>query len=147
MKNGLYLLNSDSEADTKIDLTPLIDVVFVVLILFILIAPLVEIDQVELPFSTIEKHGETFYFHQKNALKIHVHKDNTMTLNQVPLCLKELKIQLKALYQADPTASAQIFHDKEAFFGTYQFIKNAVAEAGFKSLDVILEPGPNHASY
>lgn len=55
MKRSLSLLNSENDDDANVNLTPLIDVVFVVLIMFILVAPLVEIDRIQLAHATSEK--------------------------------------------------------------------------------------------
>jgi biopolymer transport protein ExbD len=52
-KKRVSSLFSNAESDEPlINLTPLIDVVFVVLIIFILIAPMLEIDRVKLATSS-----------------------------------------------------------------------------------------------
>jgi len=33
-----------------------------------------------------------------------------------------------------------LIHDKQAYFGTYQEIKNAVEDAGFEGMDLLLSP-------
>lgn len=141
MKRSLSLLNSDFEEDANVNLTPLIDVVFVVLIMFILVAPLVEIDRIHLATSTAEKKADMTTFQENSELKIHVYKDNTIWLNGVPLSIDELKVQLIQFRHVNKDVCPQIFHDREAFFGTYQSVKNAAEAAGFESLDVILHPG------
>ncbi|MCB1071475.1 MAG: biopolymer transporter ExbD [Chlamydiales bacterium] len=141
MKRSLSLLNSENDDDANVNLTPLIDVVFVVLIMFILVAPLVEIDRIQLAHATSEKKADMISFQENNELKIYVYKDNTIWLNGVPLTLDELKKALTQFHYVNPTASPQIFHDREAFFGTYQSVKNVAEEVGFESLDVILQPG------
>lgn len=141
MKRSLSLLKSELEEDANVNLTPLIDVVFVVLIMFILVAPLVEIDRIHLATSAAEKKADMTTFQENTELKIHVYKDNTIWLNGVPLSIDELKSHLVQFHYANPTVSPQIYHDREAFFGTYQSVKNAAESAGFESLDVILQPG------
>jgi biopolymer transport protein ExbD len=141
MKRSLSLLKSDLEEDANVNLTPLIDVVFVVLIMFILIAPLVEMDRIQLAGGGNQKKGDMTTFHENGEIKIHVYKDNTVWLNGVPIELSELTKELTRLYHMSPTHSPQIFHDREAYFGTYQSVKNAAEAAGFQSLDVILKPG------
>lgn len=141
MKRSLSLIESEFEEDVNVNLTPLIDVVFVVLIMFILVAPLVEIDRIQLANATSEKKADMTTFHENNELKIHVYKDNTIWLNGASLSIDELKTQLIQFRYVNPTVSPQVFHDREAFFGTYQSVKNAAEEAGFESLDVILQPG------
>lgn len=142
MKRSLSLLKSDhDDEDGNINLTPLIDVVFVVLIMFILVAPLVEIDKIILASAGSEKKADMTSFHENGEIKIHVYKDNTVWLNGVPVELSELTRELTQLFHVNPTVSPQIFHDREAYFGTYQSVKNSAEAAGFQSLDVILKPG------
>lgn len=141
MKRSLSLLKSELEEDININLTPLIDVVFVVLIMFILVAPLVEIDRIHLAGAGPVKKADMTSFHENGEIKIHVYKDNTVWLNGTPVELSELTRELTQLFHLNPTISPQIFHDREAYFGTYQLVKNAAESAGFQSLDVILKPG------
>ena len=141
MKRSLSLLKSELDEDANVNLTPLIDVVFVVLIMFILVAPLVEIDRIQLATSGEEKKADMVSFQENGEIKIHVYKDNTIWLNGVPLTADELKVHLINAHQLSPHASPQIFHDQEAYFGTYQSVKNAAEAAGFESLDLILKPG------
>jgi len=127
------------EEEDEINLTPLIDVVFVVLILFILIAPLIEIDRIALaPASSKKK--ENVSLEQKESIKLYVHADNTIWLNGTPLQAKELLNALKKERQRVPDAQLQLFHDKKAYFGTYQMVKNMAESAGFERLDLILKP-------
>lgn len=141
MKCSLSLLKEDLEDDANVNLTPLIDVVFVVLIMFILVAPLVEIDRIQLAGAGDEKKADMTSFHENGEIKIHVYKDNTIWLNGLPVELMDLTKELTQLHHINPTISPQIFHDREAHFGTYQSVKNAAEAAGFQSLDVILKPG------
>ncbi|MCB1114918.1 MAG: biopolymer transporter ExbD [Chlamydiia bacterium] len=141
MKRSLSLLKSEIDDDANVNLTPLIDVVFVVLIMFILVAPLVEIDRVQLAAGGTERKNEKTGAPEKGAINIHVYKDNTIWLNGVLVSAKELKKELEDLFHFNPTVSPQIFHDKEAHFGTYQSVKNAAEGAGFQTIDVILKPG------
>lgn len=120
-----------------VNLTPLIDVVFVVLILFILVAPMVELDRVKLASAPEREEAET---ESVSSLLIHVHDDNTISINKRPITPENLGPILKALHVKNPAVAPQLFQDRKAFFGTYQTVKNAVEEAGYEELDVVLEP-------
>ncbi len=39
-----------------------------------------------------------------------------------------------------PRARPQLYHNRNAHFGTYQSVKNATEMAGFTQLDIILKP-------
>ncbi|MDP1880678.1 MAG: biopolymer transporter ExbD [Parachlamydiaceae bacterium] len=126
--------------EPTINLTPLIDVVFVILIMFIVIAPLLELDRIQLaegpsmPLATVQSAQET------SQIAIHVHKDNTIWFNHQSVNPLELKKILEEAKKNFPQANPQIYHDKEAHFGVYQSVKNAVEMAGFSQMDVILQP-------
>lgn len=122
--------------EAPINLTPLIDVVFVILIMFIVIAPLLEIDQVELAQSTSSVKDAP----KQEHLMIHVLADNTLQFNKQPVSYEQLKILLTQAKRRYPNEHPQIFHDKNATFGTYQLIKGAVESAGYSKMDVFLKP-------
>lgn len=119
-----------------IHLTPLLDVVFVVLIMFIVIAPLVELEQVQL----VRGAQETTSLSQAGQIRLHVHKDNRVTLNGIETPLGRLKGELVSLKQNHPNEIPKLFHDQHAHFGTYQAVKNSAEEAGFNRLDLVVEP-------
>jgi len=131
---------SGSDDDDDVNLTPLIDVVFVVLIMFILVAPLVDLDRIVLAPAAAEKKPDMISFQENAPIKIHVYADNTIKLNGTPIEAAELRGVLERARKVSPHASPQLYHDKTAYFGTYQSVKNAVESAGFESLDVILNP-------
>lgn len=126
--------------EPTVNLTPLIDVVFVILIMFIVIAPLLELDRVELadgPPATIATSSSV---QESSPITIYVRADNTVLFNNQAVTPTELIIQLKQAKLKYPQVNPQIFHDKKAHFGTYQSVKNAAEEAGFSHIDIILKP-------
>lgn len=130
--------HSDFEEPT-VNLTPLIDVVFVILIMFIVIAPLLELDRVELADGPAARLA-TSSVQESSPITIHVHQDNTIWFNNQLVTPKDLTTLLKQAKGKYPQAHPQIFHDKKAHFGTYQAVKNAAEEAGFSQMDIILKP-------
>lgn len=126
--------------EPTINLTPLIDVVFVILIMFILIAPLLELDQIELATGPANAEKSTSV-QDASPVSIYVKTDNSIWFNQHIVTLTELSEQLKQARQRHPRAIPQLFQDRKAQFGTYQNVKNLVEAAGFERLDLILNPG------
>jgi biopolymer transport protein ExbD len=127
-----------SSEENLVNLTPLIDVVFVVLILFILIAPMVEADRVQLSFISSEL---THPIHENTVAAIYVHEDNSIWINRQRISEKQLLSYLKDLHKKQGNIPVQLFHDKRAQFGIYQSVKNAAELAGFEQLDVIVKSG------
>ena len=126
--------------EASINLTPLIDIVMVVLIIFIIIAPMLELDRVSLADAPSGPEKVVTLNPEKGEIAIHVHANNTIWLNGKKVEASELISLLKEIHKKQPGRTPQIFHDKNAFFGTYQSVKNAVETAGFAQMDVILKP-------
>ena len=130
-------LSTEGTDEILINLTPLIDVVFVVLVSFILIAPLLEVDRIDLaegsPMTAKEVSG-------KSRTVIYVRGDDSLWWDHRLISLKELSPLLKEAKRKYPSQIPQVFHDRQATFGLYQEIKNSVEMAGFEGMDVVLKP-------
>lgn len=126
--------------EPQINMTPLIDVIFVILIMFIVVAPLLDIDRIELAGSHSDR-NQTLPAPEQNPVTIRVYQDNTLQFNGHKVLLPQLTKLLITSKKSYPGARPQVFHDKRASFGTYQGVKNAVEAAGFKEMDIVLAPG------
>jgi biopolymer transport protein ExbD len=122
--------------EALINLTPLIDVVFVVLIAFILIAPLLEVDHVSLAQSTITSEKDLPH---DLPIAVYVKEDNSLWINHKCVTEDELVQVLKKKKEEMPEVIPQLFHDQKASFGTYQKVKNCIEMAGFLQMDVIVK--------
>lgn len=127
--------------DPQVNLTPLIDVVFVILIMFIVIAPLLELDRIDLAEAASTTKEYASGVSEKSPITIRVGKDNIIKVNEKVIEAAFLQKTFQLLKEAYPLAKPQLFHDKKAYFGSYQLVKNALEEAGFEQLDIILIPG------
>ena len=133
-----YSKRDISFPEAEMNLTPLIDVVFVVLIIFILIAPILELDRVELANAAPAK--QESLAPETNAITIHVKQDNTIWYGGRIVTAEQLTQILREAHKTAGNRVPQLFQDKRAAFGTYQNVKNAVEIAGYEQLDVILKP-------
>ena len=124
-----------------VNLTPLIDVVFVVLILFILVAPLLEVDQVQLAHSSSTETQQLSSLQEAHPVQVTVNSDNTIRLNKRLVNGEVLQALLREEKKRYPDAVPLIVHDGRAQFGTYQVVKGAVESAGYRQMDVVLKPG------
>jgi biopolymer transport protein ExbD len=128
------------DEEPTINLTSLIDVVFVLLIIFIMIAPMLEVDRVELANGAATPNKQVTS-PESGPLAIHVHADNTIWVNGQKVQEAHLVKTLTELSNGKGRLIPQLFQDKKAAFGTYQAVKNAVEVAGYEQLDIILQPG------
>lgn len=126
--------------EPAVNLTPLIDVVFVVLIIFIVIAPLLDIDQISLADSNPAGQKTCLSVEECGPIAIHVKADNSIWLRGRRVTPSQLQLILKEAKLRFPNSTPQLFQDRNASFGTYQMIKNSAEVAGFQQLDVVLKP-------
>ncbi len=124
--------------DPVINLTPLIDVVFVLLITFIVVAPLLPSDRIQLPPAP--KRAVAMKSEGSSPVSIEVRADDTIWLNGALLRSGELSIALTRARSEHPDVRPLLYHDRAARFGTYQMVKNACEEAGYEELNLVLEP-------
>lgn len=141
MRRGLTSFKDKGsiEEEPTINLTPLIDVVFVILIMFIVVAPLLDFENIELAdasSSLTNSHSVA----SNSPISIQVKADNSISVNGERVYLQNLAQILKELHSRYPQATPQLFHDKKALFGTYHQVKNAAEEAGYGTMDLILAP-------
>lgn len=127
----------DEEEGELINLTPLLDVLFVILILFMLAAPMLQVDHITLS-KGIEKYEALSQ--NQNVLTIKVSQNNEIMIQGNKVSMEVLPKALKALREKFPTLKPTVYHDRGASFGTYQSLKNALEGAGFDAMDIVLEP-------
>lgn len=126
--------------EPTVNLTPLIDVVFVILITFIVVAPLLELDRIELADASFAAPDKMVSVQESSPISIYVREDNAVIVDGHSVTYSELVGYLRQAKKRYPEARPQVFHDKKAHFGTYQSVKNAVEAAGFQQMDIILKP-------
>src|SRR5580700_769253 len=91
--------SKDTSDEAQVNLTPLIDVVFVVLIMFILVAPMLELDKVKLAQGVTKETTDTL---SSSPLVVHVHENNTIWINKREVSKENLVAVLKAFYKKNP---------------------------------------------
>lgn len=129
------LFEEIQEEESLINLTPLIDVVFIVLITFMIIAPILNVESIDLalagPFSQKESPSNS-------SLSISIKADNTIWLRGKRFTLQELDALLHAEKKLHPKQIPQVAPEKQAPFGTYQQVKNLLETVGFEQMEVLL---------
>jgi biopolymer transport protein TolR len=118
---------------SEINVTPLVDVMLVLLIIFMVTAPLLQqgID-VNLP----QAKGKDLP--PEERVTIVIKKDGLIFLNDNPFTLPELKNKLQALSQRNPDVFLKA--DKDVSYGLVVEVMGEVKEAGIEKLGMITEP-------
>ena len=114
--------------------------VFVILIMFIVIAPMLELDRISLANGSIKISHESYTSKYKTPFKISVREDDSIWYNNHMLSLNQLKTALLNDIQAHDNKNIQLIQDKKASFGRYQEIKNLAEELQFQEIDILLKP-------
>ena len=122
---------------SEINVTPLVDVMLVLLIIFMVSAPLLTVGvPLDLP-QTQAKSLEQ----DKTPLQLSVDIKGKVFINDTEVALNELIPKLKAITDARGGLEERIFMraDKKADYGTVARVMGALSGAGFKRLALVTE--------
>lgn len=133
-----YVYYEDSEEEASVNLTPLIDIVFVILMAFMIAVPLLRLDAIALAVGSSNK--PVLEKEQLSSIVIKVFIDKSITLNDQTVSLQELKTQLTLLHQQYPQETPLLLQDGDIPFRYYQDIKSTVEASGFHELHIALQP-------
>lgn len=92
-----------------IGLTPLIDVVFLLIIFFMVSTSFIKTESMEMSFPSAQEVKET----PKTAIRIFVHDDERTFLGEREMTIPDLKAQLRLLLFKDPERSVLLLSGKE----------------------------------
>lgn len=129
-------LNAHSQPMSEINTTPLVDVMLVLLVIFIITAPLLtHAVKIDLPQATSQPLPE-----KPEIVTLAIDAQGNTYWNDIQLVEGELKAKLGAAAQKTPQPELQIRADKET---RYQLLAEVMAEAqnaGIAKLGFLSEP-------
>jgi biopolymer transport protein TolR len=123
-------------ANAEINITPFVDVMLVLLIIFMVAAPMMQqgID-VDLPETSTQALRV-----QDNPLILSVKKDGTYFLGRSEIKIEELVSKLTAIFEARASKEIYLRADRAAPYGTVVKAMAAAREAGSDQLGIVTEP-------
>ena len=122
---------------SQINVTPFVDVMLVLLIIFMVTAPLLQegID-VNLPKVTASSLALT----EEEPLVITIDKDGKILINNNKLDLAELKGKLEVIYQKKMNKVVLLKADKDVSYGSVVKVIAEIRKAGIEKVGMMTEP-------
>jgi biopolymer transport protein ExbD len=116
-----------------INVTPFIDVILVLLIIFMIAAPLATVDvAVDLPTSNVERQPRP-----DQPIFLTIKSDLTLALGDMAVSRAELQSALDALSKGDRTQRVFLRADKTVAYGNLMDTMNALRTAGYLKVALV----------
>ncbi|MBI3303675.1 MAG: protein TolR [Deltaproteobacteria bacterium] len=126
----------DQDSISQINITPLVDVMLVLLVIFMVTAPILQQGvSVDLPRVTAAPLTGT-----DEQLVIAVTREGKVQLNDTPLKIDELNQKLSAIMRVRPDREVYLRADKNVSYGKVVEVMAAVRNAGVRKLGMVTEP-------
>ncbi|HZQ01316.1 MAG TPA: protein TolR [Reyranella sp.] len=120
-----------------INVTPLVDVMLVLLVIFMITAPLLQVGvPVDLPKTSAQQVGG-----KDEPLVVSVNSKDEVFLGETKYELDELATKLKAVHDEKPDQRVFIRGDKTINYGRMMEVMGVVIDSGFRQLGLLGEQG------
>lgn len=125
----------------EINITPLVDVVLVLLIIFMLTAPILQsgIDVAVPKTKTVKEITE-------ERLVITIDRQQKVYLGNEPLNINEIGAKLRQKIRDPQNQSIFLRSDEEVPFGAFATVMDAVKQAGISNVSIVTQPLDTHGS-
>lgn len=121
----------------EINVTPFIDVMLVLLIIFMVAAPLATVNiKVDLPAATAEPSPEP-----DSPLFLTIRADHSLALGDNPVTLEELPSALEAASEGDAERRIFLRADKTVDYDTLMQTMNRLREVGYLKVALVAQEG------
>ena len=119
----------------EINVTPLVDVMLVLLIIFMITAPLLQVGvPVDLPKTSAQQVGG-----KDEPLVVSVNSQGEVSLGETKYDLAELGTKLKAVHEEKPDQRVFMRGDKAVDYGKMMEVMGVVIDSGFRQLGLLGE--------
>jgi len=131
--------SSDNGAISQINVTPLVDVMLVLLIIFMVTAPILQQGvSIDLP-----KVAAGPLAGEEEQLVVNVAKGGQVYLNDTALTAEQLREKLRAIVAARPDRQLYVRADQSVPYGQVMQVMGAVRDAGLVRVGLVTEPPPD----
>src|SRR3984885_7291415 len=120
---------------SEINVTPLVDVMLVLLVVFMVTAPLLTVGvPVDLPQTAAPPINEP-----KEPTVISVNKDGAIFIQETRIPIDTLVSRLQAIPGANPDAVLYVRGDKDINYGRVLEVMSLISNAGFRKVSLVAE--------
>jgi biopolymer transport protein TolR len=128
-------------AISDINVTPLVDVMLVLLVIFMVTAPILQQGvAIDLP-----KVAGAPLAGDEEQLVVNVNKAGQVFLNDTPIALPDLTTKLAAIRAARPDRQVYVRADQTVAYGQVMKTMAAVRESGLTKIGLVTEPPPERS--
>jgi len=131
--------SSESSAISQINVTPLVDVMLVLLIIFMVTAPILQ-QGVSIDLPKVAAGPLTG---EEEQLVVNVAKGGQVYLNDTAMTPEQLKERLRAIVAARPDRQLYVRADQAVPYGQVMQVMGAVRDAGLVRVGLVTEPPPD----
>ena len=125
----------DDDPEPTLNLTPMIDIVFLLIIFFMVGTKFAEMErQIKVELPSVKQYGALTQAPVKRI--VNVYRDNTIMMENRSLTIDELVAELKRVHQEFEETSVLIRGDGEAAFNKVAKIMAICRDAGFERLGI-----------
>jgi biopolymer transport protein TolR len=130
--------SSSNESISQINVTPLVDVMLVLLIIFMVTAPILQQGvSIDLPkVAAAPLTGE------EEQLVVNVARNGQVYLNDTAMTPQQLGEKLRAIVAARPDRRLYVRADQAVPYGQVMHVMGAVRDAGLVRVGLVTEPPP-----
>ncbi|WP_286830281.1 MULTISPECIES: ExbD/TolR family protein [Kordiimonas] len=125
------------EEEADINMTPMLDIVFIMLIFFIVTAVFVK----EAGIQVVKPSAETATPQTQVSILIAVTPDDEIWINRDSVELEALRTAVEKLHSENPKGTVAIQADEEAKAGLVMKVYDAVRDAGVPTIAIAAEQG------
>jgi biopolymer transport protein ExbD len=142
MSFGSFGTQDDSAAISEINMTPLIDVMLVLLVIFIITAPLLTGSlNLDLPKVDAPAAQQT-----PAVLDVRLRKDGRLFLAEEPVTMAQLEARFAAAAKQSPKTEVHLSADSAVPYGAVAQVIAAAQSAGLARIGLITQPPTGAAS-
>ena len=127
--------HSQQEEDTEINMTPMLDIVFIMLIFFIVTAVFVK----EAGVNVLKPEAETALLQKQVSILIAVMADDEIYINREETKIEALRTAVEKLHAENPKGTVAIQGDEEADAVLVMQVYDAIRDAGVETIAIATE--------